>query len=153
MTKKQSSVWYIAATHYLTGVLVPKIIGTFILIPVFILLNSILNIKGSLVGEIEEGVIIILVAFFGAWYGSRYVNSHYIIKNAARVVEIAMVYCLAINVVVWHILYVITDVMKHNETNYFDFGKSFIYGLLISAIFYFGSKKYIKNDVDSGNVV
>jgi len=140
MDKKQSSDWYIAATHYLTGVFIPNIIGKFVLVIVFGFANALLGIGGDLIANIEIIAGTLVIVWFGSMYGARYINSHYFIKDAAAIAGIATVFCLIINVLLFSVI-----LMVQGQTPVIDMVISIVSGLAISAVFYLGSKKFIKN--------
>lgn len=144
MDKKTSSDWYIAATHYLTGLLAPKIVGNIILIIFFGFINNLLGITSSQIIFLEVLSGTLIIVWFGTMYGARYVNSHYVIKNANSVVNIATIYCLAINVVFWHFFLIARD-----RVFSWDLISSILSSIAVSIVFYFGSKKFIKNNIEA----
>lgn len=142
--KKISSNWYIAATHLLiAGFVIPVLLN---LIESFVLF-SVIKIIGlhdldlSLIFNVSL-VSFILIGLINTWlgviYSSRYLDKIYFINNADSVVSTSTIY-----------LSVITGTLGfirlNGQINAFGI-IGIIYFLLMVLVFYFSSKKYIKNN-------
>ena len=92
--RKQSSSWYIAATHYLTAgfaiPLVVNIIAAFTVIPLF-------GSTGSPIVVFAGTLAIGLVAiWFGVMYSVNYLKKTYIILDPKRIVKFSTAYLVVV---------------------------------------------------------
>ncbi|MBI4252965.1 hypothetical protein HY623_02160 [Candidatus Uhrbacteria bacterium] len=94
--EKQSARWYVAATHWLTGGVVPSFILYFIMVAV---------LRLGFGENIERGVDLLafvylllmpLVYWLGAMYSARYVNKKYIITDSGEVAKLATLYLVVV---------------------------------------------------------
>lgn len=133
--KKQSSNWYIAATHYLTAGFVVPLIGSLIL--GFIVVTIPLEL-----GSMILGIIMFLagatLVYFGVVYSSSYINKTYIILNPQSIVNLSTTYIAIVTIVRF--------VIKNNASILADTNVilSVAQEVIILVVFYFASKKFIK---------
>ena len=92
--RKQSSSWYIAATHYLTaGFAIPlivNIIAAFTVVPFLVSTGSPIVVFA---GTLAIGLIAI---WFGVMYSANYVKKTYIILDPKRVVKFSTEYLIVV---------------------------------------------------------
>ncbi len=129
--KKNSSDWYIATTHWLTaGFAVPFLIALIIGAPLTLAFAD--NPKLLM-------PILMLLSLVSIWlgviYSSKYVNKTYIIKDANKVVTQSTIILVLIGggFRLWKLL----------QTGILTYESIAFVGVVL--IFYFASKKYIKN--------
>jgi hypothetical protein len=136
--KSASAEWYIAATHWLTaGFVVPFIAELIVLFTVpFLTMADLIPLKDLPVLAVILGVVFRPLVLWRAVIDSaRYVNRKYEIKNANKVIMLATIYLFVFSGIS-PLIYLIgtRDLMPAH------------FGLLIGYfVFYFVSKKYIKN--------
>lgn len=92
MPKKQSSSWYVAATHVLTaGFAVPFIGGILV-----VLVLSFLSISNPLIFQGLADIANLVLIALGTWYSARYVNRTYQISNPKSVITFALIYFIIV---------------------------------------------------------
>lgn len=127
--KKQSSNWYIVATHYLTAGFVPFFLGGIVFsFLTYFLIN--LGITNTYLLLLFQTLFLLIIIYFGVRYAAGYINKTYIIKDANRVVNLATTYYIIFNVIGPGILYKKLI--------------SVIIYVILAVSFYVFSKKYIK---------
>lgn len=131
--KKNSAEWYIAATHWLTALILSTILGAIV---IFILAMVSQNPTVTLIGFI---VLNPVVMWFAVKYSSRYLDKTYFIKNANQIVILSLIYLI------------ITAggfrVYKFFQTGVFQ--TEYVGFIIALIVFYLASKKYIKSNSNS----
>ncbi len=133
--KKASAEWYIAATHWLTaGFAIPFVLTLLLSVPVTLLLAKYAN------GNYLQGTVFVLVSILGIWlgviYSSRYLDKTYVIKDANKIINFSTAYLAIIGGG-----FRVYEVIQTGILHYTDLG--FLVGVVV---FYFVSKKYVKNN-------
>lgn len=134
--KKEVSIWYAAATFYLTaGFAMPLITGliySFLILP-FIgegMLDNILSIIFSVTG-----------VWLGIMYAARYIRKAYIIRDRKKLINLATTYLAVLLFIYWIAVRLFVG----------TFGLGSLVLLVAFAIrvamFYFLSRAYVKEDV------
>jgi hypothetical protein len=128
--KKKSSNWYIAATHYITAGFVPFLLGgiAFSFIAVSLISSGITN---EYLFAFLQALFFLIIIYLGVRYSANYLNKAYIIKDKNRVVNLATTYYIFLNVIGLGILDRDLTIV--------------IINIVLAALFYTFSKKYIKN--------
>jgi hypothetical protein len=136
--KKASAEWYIAATHWLTaGFAIPFVLTLVLSFPLIFLLAKYESNSNLL------GTTVALISVVGIWlgviYSSRYLDKTYVIKDADKIINLATLYLVVVGggFRVYGTIYAGTF-------HYTDLG--FLIGVVV---FYFVSKKYVKNNTIS----
>ena len=133
--KKQSSNWYIAATHYLTaGFAIPLIIG---LIAAFTLFPLLEKTGSEILVILSNIVLLVLSIWFGVMYSARYLRSTYIIQNPKPIINISTIY-----MVVLVTIFLIIQILIKNTVGINILYDSVFFGVRV-ALFYIASSKYI----------
>lgn len=132
--KKQSSNWYIAATHYLTaGFVIPLIMGlvaSFALIPL-------LNIGSEILIVLFNLIVLALSVWFGVMYSARYLRSAYVIQNPKPIINLSTTY-----MVVLVMAFLIVQILMKNIVGMYILYGFVFFGVRV-ALFYIASSKYI----------
>lgn len=132
-SKKESADWYIAATHWLTaGFAIPFVLALVLGIPLTLILGK----ENITLLAFAFIILSILSIWLGVIYSSKYLNKTYIIKNADQIVILSTIYLVLVGGGF--------RVYKFIQTGVFTYEYiGFAIGIII---FYFVSKKYIKNN-------
>lgn len=145
--KKQSSNWYIAATHYLTaGFVVPLLLG---FLASFLALMVPFFTAG--IGEVLFGFIFLVLAIWlGTMYSARYLKKTYVITSESkqRIVNLATIYFVVLRLIFYvsGFFWIMTKIrVSGGLITYFLFN-IFIFVFLSGALFYYLSRKYIIED-------
>ncbi|PIZ96295.1 MAG: hypothetical protein COX80_01805 [Candidatus Magasanikbacteria bacterium CG_4_10_14_0_2_um_filter_33_14] len=131
--KKEVKDWYISATHYLTsGFIIPFFVGLLAFVIIF-----------YTAGEENFPKFVLPLSFlwlvslwFGVIYSSKYLEKTYIIKNSDKIINLSTLYFLIIG-----ILY-----RMYNFSLEVDYFIDFLFFFVAVLVFYFASKKYLKNN-------
>ena len=135
--KKQSSNWYIAATHYLTaGFAIPLIIGV---IAGFVIVPFITAIGSEILVMLFVLVISSLSVWLGVMYSARYLKRTYIISNPGAIIKLSTAYGVILGGGFLTLQIFMNDVSL--TTNLYDL---MFLGVRV-AVFYVASNKYIGN--------
>ena len=129
--KKNSSEWYIAATHWLTAMVSSVIFGAII---IFLLAMITQNPMVVLVGMI---VLNPVVMWFAVKYSARYLDKTYVIRDASNIVLLSTIY----------LVIVAGGYRAYHFVNTGVFQNEYIAFILALIVFYIASKKYIKSNV------
>jgi len=129
--KKVSADWYIAATHWLTSSVAMAILGALIgFVLLLIFQNPIILALGFI-------VIYPLCMWFAVKYSVKYLGNTYLIKNANQIVILSTIYLIIVG----------------GGLRLLDFKGVVTYeniGFVLAVfVFYFSSKKYLKNDTEA----
>ncbi|OGH86581.1 MAG: hypothetical protein A2493_02640 [Candidatus Magasanikbacteria bacterium RIFOXYC12_FULL_33_11] len=132
--KKEVNEWYLAATYWLTVIVVP-----FALVFLFGMLTvsffGVENITGLM---IISYVIYILGLWLGVKYASNYLDKNYIVKDKNRLIKLSTLYLFVVGLVIR--LYEATEGI--NAIYIIDL----LFFFVLVTLFYFFSKKYLKNN-------
>jgi len=145
--KKQSSNWYIAATHYLTaGFAIPFIIN---LIAGFTLLPLINKIELNVLTTLFNLILLALSVWFGVMYSAKYLKRTYIIQNREAIIKSSTTYMVVLMTAYFALPFFTGHV---NLSNILSYSISAVIFLSVRAIsFYAASKKYVSNDEIGSN--
>lgn len=134
--KKQSSAWYIAATHWLTSFFLASIMLG--LLSVFIGLFQLVTPEqaGGILFRIANLLVIIILFWFTIQYSAKYINKKYIIDDPQMIVNLSTLYVLIVSGGLQ--LYSILTV-GFSLTSFFDLA----YLLAMLAAFYMISKRFL----------
>lgn len=144
---KESKLWYISATHYLTsGFVVPLILSV---LSVFLFKSFLGNSY-----QIWQFLITLIVSFFsiylGVMYSASYLKKTYKIKNAKKIIKYSSVYFIFFSSLLFLLDSGSSIVNTYKEkgfaTAFWFIFFPFVYLLIAFLIFYLTSKKYIKNN-------
>lgn len=138
--RKESSSWYIAATHWLTSGFVIPLILTFLIVLIlgFIFGESAAEDSSTTIIALASLIYTPLVYWLGVMYSARYVNKKYVIRNSKEIANLATVYLLVVGGG-FRLLQILGGG---------DFTFEHISFLLVLVVFYLASRKYIKNTSD-----
>jgi uncharacterized membrane protein YhiD involved in acid resistance len=129
--KKNSADWYIAATHWLTATIGMAIFGAVI--------GIILALISQNPTIIMVGIIILypLMMWLAVKYSARYLDKTYVIKNTNQIVILSTIYIVIVGGG-----YRVMNLLSKGilTADHIGFAIAII-------VFYFASKKYIKNNV------
>lgn len=128
--KKVSADWYIAATHWLTTLITATVGGV-----LFVLLFTITG--NPLIVFIASIIAWPFMIWLGVIYSVRYLNKTYVIKNAKQIVILSTIYLTIVAGGFRLYEFLQTGVIKIEYI-------SFVVGVII---FYFLSKKYLKENI------
>lgn len=134
--KKRLPNWNIAITHYLTaGFAVPFLASLIVVLPVsMILKNSILN-------SVIQLIVFPVALWGGVSYSANYINKKYFIENASEVAILSAIFMAVITG--GYLVYEIRSAMEN--FNFISGLATFLYWIMLVAVFYFISKKHIIN--------
>jgi len=145
--KKQSSNWYIAATHYLTaGFVAPLLLGF-----LASFLASITPLFTAGIGKILFGFIFLVLAIWlGTMYSARYLKKTYVITSESkqRIVNLATIYFVVLRLIFYMFGFLsIMAKIRISGGMITDFLLNiFIFVVIGGALFYYLSRKYITED-------
>jgi len=145
--KKQSSNWYIAATHYLTaGFVAPLLLGF-----LASFLTSITPLFTAGIGKILFGFIFLVLAIWlGTMYSARYLKKTYVITSESkqRIVNLATIYFVVLRLIFYMFGFLsIMAKIRISGGMITDFLLNiFIFVVIGGALFYYLSRKYITED-------
>jgi uncharacterized membrane protein len=142
MTQKKSSNWYIAATHYLTaGFAIPFVIG--------LIVNAIIAAINLDLNPLSIITLIIkaLAIWLGTIYSANYLKKAYIIDNKDRIINISLIYFIILNLgyMIFQIIFIMFTGMLWLDVIHSFIIYSLVQLVVVGAIFYLVSKKYVKN--------
>ncbi len=145
--KKQSSNWYIAATHYLTaGFAVPLLLGFLasflaLMIPFF---------TAGIGKVLFEFILLVLGLWLGVMYSARYLKKIYIItsKNKQRIVNLATIYFVVLRLIfyIYGFLLIIAKIRISGGIITDLLLNILVFVVISGALFYYLSRKYITED-------
>ena len=139
-TRKQSSNWYIAATHYLTsGFFFPglaMLILAFIIIPL-IGLKTLMSPPVYFLFELGSWI---LGMWWGIMYSASHLNKWYILKEKSKIVSLSTNYYI--------VLYTIGALIQFisGRVTIMTIVYTVIFLGITTSLFYLFSKKYVKNE-------
>ena len=145
--KKQSSNWYIAATHFLTaGFVVPLLLGF-----LASFLASIIPFSTSLIREVLFGFIFLVLAIWlGTMYSARYLKKTYVITSESkqRIVNLATIYFVVLRLIFYvsGFFWIMTKIRVSGGMITDFLLNIFVFVILSGALFYYSSRKYIIED-------
>jgi uncharacterized SAM-binding protein YcdF (DUF218 family) len=128
--KKASADWYISATHWLTATITMVI---FSVVLGFILALITQNTTIILIGFI---LLYPLMMWLAVKYSARYLNKTYVIKNANQIVILSTIYIVIVNGGLRILSFLSNGVITADHIGF----------ALAIIVFYFASRKYIKNN-------
>ncbi len=142
MPKKQSSNWYIAATHFLTSGLIALFLGVVAIgfvVPLF-------NISDPTIVGLVNSVFLLASAFLGLLYSASHINKKYAIPNPVSVVRLATIYLLVLQIAAVAFIF---SVLLSNQVGINPVPTTIMLGQMVVGflIFYFTSKAKIKTTV------
>ncbi len=144
---KESKLWYISATHYLTsGFVIPLILSA---LSVF-LLKSFFGTSYQAWQFLTVLIVSLLSVYLGVIYSASYLKKTYKIKDAKKIIKYSSIYFIFFSAFLF-LLDSTSSIVKTYKENGFATAFwfvffPFIYLLIASLIFYLTSKKYIKNN-------
>ena len=145
--KKQSSNWYIAATHYLTaGFVAPLLLGF-----LASFLASIIPLFTAGIGEVLFGFIFLVLAIWlGVMYSARYLKKTYVItsENKQRIVSLATIYFVVLRLISYMcgFLSIITKIRIGIGMITEILLNILVFVVISGVLFYYLSRKYITED-------
>lgn len=126
--KKVSADWYIAATHWLTATITMTILG--VIIGVVLILIS----QDPIIVALGFIILYPLCMWFAVKYSVKYLSNTYFIKNTNQIVILSTIYLIIVG----------------GGFRLLDFKGLVTYehiGFVLAVfVFYFASKKYLKNN-------
>ncbi|KXB07827.1 hypothetical protein AKJ56_02265 [candidate division MSBL1 archaeon SCGC-AAA382N08] len=149
MPQKASS-WYIAATHYLTTALIGGILSRIIMIGIFVLLPE-------LHSAIESLALLVVSTFsvgLAVWYSSaKVLKKKYTVKEKDRIIKLSTIYFIVLGLLAL-ILYIFKGAFStSSEVEIITFIFRTINLIVLLVVFRWGSKKFIKVEVDKNREV
>lgn len=129
--KKNSTDWYIAATHWLTSMVASGILGAIVIIAVAAFTNN------STIDLIATIIVSPLVMWLAVKMSASYVNKTYVVKNASQIILLSTVY----------LVIVAGGYRVYGFINTGVFQNEYIGFIIALIVFYIASKKYVKNNV------
>lgn len=145
--KKQSSNWYIAATHYLTaGFVAPLLLGF-----LASFLTSMIPLFAAGIGKVLfEFIFLVLAIWLGIIYSARYLKKTYVITSESkqRVVNLATIYFVVLRLIfyMFGFLWAITKIRVSGGMITDFLLNLFVLVVLGGTLFYYLSRKYITED-------
>ncbi|OGZ23907.1 MAG: hypothetical protein A2896_03105 [Candidatus Nealsonbacteria bacterium RIFCSPLOWO2_01_FULL_43_32] len=145
--KKQSSNWYIAATHYLTaGFVAPLLLGF-----LASFLTSIMPLFTAGIGKVLFGFIFLVLAIWlGTMYSARYLKKTYVITSESkqRIANLATIYFVVLRLIfyMYGFLWAITKIRISGGMITDFLLNILIFVAMGGALFYYLSRKYITED-------
>lgn len=135
--KKQSSDWYIAATHYLTaGFVIPLLAG---------LVLAFLFAASGIVG-VTQAVIMVFVSpvvvYFGVMYAAQYLQKTYVIARPSRIVVLATTY-LAVISLGFTLASGVSAVAMRADIDMVILGLTLVTNIINIIVFYYASQKMV----------
>jgi len=131
--KKEVKDWYISATHYLTsGFIIPFFVGLLAFVIIFYTAGE----ENFPKFVLHLRFLWLVSLWFGVIYSSKYLEKTYIIKNSDKIINLSTLYFLIIG-----ILY-----RMYNFSLEVDYFIDFLFFFVAVLVFYFASKKYLKNN-------
>jgi len=130
--KKNSADWYIAATHWLTA--------TITMVVFAVVLGIILALITQNQAVILVGYIILypLMMWLAVKYSVRYLDKTYIIKNANQIVILSTIYIVIVGGGIRVMGFISNGIITPDHIGF----------ALAIIVFYFASRKYIKNNIE-----
>jgi hypothetical protein len=130
--KKNSADWYIAATHWLTA--------TFTMVVFAVVLGIILSLVTQNPTVVLLGFIILypLMMWLAVKYSARYLDKTYIIKNANQIVILSTIYIVIVGGGIRVMDFISNGIITPDHIGF----------ALAIIVFYFASRKYIKNNIE-----
>ena len=141
--KKQVTAWYIAVTHYLTTGIINLVI-TFAANWLLVFLFS--PVLGDIEGKNKLLFIVMgnIVWFFGIWigvlYSSRFIAKTYIVTIREKIIFLSTIYLIVIGVALRIFVF-----LSNSKEALIVYIIDYISFVIVIFLFYFFSKKYIKN--------
>lgn len=137
--KKQSAIWYIAATHYLTaGFAIPFVGG---LVLGFVHYYA-LPTPNDLVTLSMKALESVILTYLGVMYGAKYVNKTYVITDASKIVKLSTKYFVSLSVFWWALTFFFLSQLPEVSSAIVSIGVATTVASIV--VFYFASKKYIR---------
>ena len=146
--KKKAKNWYIAATHYLIAGFVVPFLGTITFITIIDSLLPMFGITMPImfwsVEEFVRTIYLLPFVYFGVLYSSKFIKKRYFIQNANKIIRLSAIYAVVSVLVFNALIYMFPD--GYTVTALF-LTMNISAQLMLVAIFYFTSKKFIKEKV------
>lgn len=147
--RKESKDWYIAATHWLTAGIVTFAIAFicgFAINMAMILLIGIKNLAPQTIyifSAVVSSFLAIPSVWLGVKYAATYINKAYIIRNKAKITNLATLYLLVTGIP-WGIFSGVSISTKFSTSVVLTWSIVYILGLIVQVgVFYLASKRYI----------
>ena len=129
--KKQSANWYIAATHYLTTVVMLFVLG--LIVGVIEVILHIPSVSGF---DIFNLVMAVFTVWLATRYAAKFINNQYIISDKKKIIALSTVYMV--------IIYVLFNLAP--SASKINLSYRIVNVIWVSGLFYFFSQKYVSDN-------